>query len=166
MDFDATLNNYTIRSGSTGTSSTVTVTTLGSSMGTYFGLGTGVGTTGTDGSGEMNAAAGLSVQILGGSLGTRGTVTYIEGITYRLDQLFAEFRDSSGLINNTVGGLNTEVTALDDERASLDARMEAVEERLIEQFSVADRLIAQLKSSEDFLSQQLSLLNALLDNSN
>jgi flagellar capping protein FliD len=166
VDFDATLNNYTIRSGATGTSSTVTVSTLGSSMGTAYGLGTGVGTAGTDGSGEMNAAAGLSVQILDGSLGTRGTVTYIEGITYRLDQLFAEFLDSTGLINNTVGGLNTQVTAIDDERASLDARMEAVEERLIDQFSVADRIIAQLKSSEDFLSQQLSLLNALLDNSN
>lgn len=166
VDFDATLNSYTIRSASTGTSSTVTITTLGSSMSGAFGLGTGGGTKGTDGSGAMNAAADLRIQVLGGSLGSRGTLTYIQGITYRLDQLFAEFLDSSGLISNKVGGLNREVTAVEAQRTSLDDRMEALEQRMIDQFAYADSIIAQLNSTSDFLTQQLALLNALLDNKN
>lgn len=164
VDFDAALNTYTIRSGTTGTGSTVAITTLGSSMGTAFGLGTGVGTSGTDGSGAMNAAADLRIQVLGGSLGSRGTVTYIQGITYQLDQLFADFLDSSGLISNTVGGLNKEVSAIDAARAALDDRMETLEERMIKQFAAADAMIAQLNITTDFLTQQLELLNALFDN--
>jgi flagellar hook-associated protein 2 len=47
-----------------------------------------------------------------------------------------------------------------ESKIDLDARMDVLEARLISQFSVADQLIAQLKSTEDFLSQQLSLLSA------
>ena len=128
---------------------------------TQFNFAIGGGTQGTDITGALNDAAGIRIRILGGTLGTRGTVSYIQGTAFLLSTLFNEFLVSDGLLDTKVDSLTDLLDGVTASRVKLDERMEALEAQLIRQFTAADALIAQLRTTEDFLVQQLTLLNSL-----
>ncbi len=166
VDFDVGLSTYGVISTTTGISSSVNFTELSANMISQYGLAIGGGTQGTDATGDLNDAAGIRIRVLGGTLGSRGTVSYVQGTAYRLSELFDEFLNTDGLLDTKVDSLNDLLEGVQEERVELNERMEKFQDQLVAQFTAADKLISQLKSTEDFLSQQLTLLSAMFTNDN
>ena len=116
------------------------------------------------GSGQTLSAAtgddseGIRLTIAGSATGSRGTVTYIEGIAEQMVDLITQFVSVDGSISVKNDRLNKELALIDEDRAKLNDRIEALTTRLARQFTAADIIIAQLNSTQDFVSQQLAAL--------
>ncbi|MBL4681896.1 MAG: flagellar filament capping protein FliD [Pseudomonadales bacterium] len=164
VDFDVGLSQYGVISNTTGKTSSANFTELSANLISQFGFAIGGGTQGSDATGKLNDAAGIRIRVIGGSLGPRGSVSYIEGTAFKLSELFDEFLNPTGLLETKVGTLNDLLAGVQDSRAALDIRMQALQDSLSSKFGVADILIAQLKTTEDFLAQQFSILSAFYTN--
>lgn len=161
VDFDAGLSTYGVISSSTGAASSANFTEAGASIISLFGFAIGGGTRGTDATGDLNDAAGMRIRVIGGALGSRGDASYIEGITYRLDELFDDVLSNNGILNTKIDSLTGLLEGVTGSQAQLEARMEVRRATLSHQFLIADALISDLKTTEDFLTQQLDILNSL-----
>ena len=121
----------------------------------------GVAATGT---GQLLKAAtgddseGLVVKVEGTSTGSRGTVTFIEGIGDQLVDKLNSFLEFEGIIGAKETGLKDQLAEIAKGRAQLDLRVETLRTRLAKQFTAADILVSQLNSTQDFLKSQLDAL--------
>jgi flagellar hook-associated protein 2 len=70
------------------------------------------------------------------------------------------FLDSSGLITGREKALERDMEGIQEDRDRLDARLEAQEQRLKAKFLFNDLIVSQLKTTEDFLTQQFEILAA------
>ena len=164
VDFDLGLSTYGAISSTTGTSSSVNFTEISPNIASQFGFAVGGGTAGTAATGQLSDAAGIRIRVLGGALGDRGSVSYVEGVAYQLTELFDDMLSSDGLIETKTGSLTDLLDGVAESRVALNERLEVLQNTLSSQFSAADGLISQLKSTEDFLSQQLAILSAFYTN--
>ncbi len=162
----------TLSSTAYGSSSTVSVT--GTAAATIFGAtplvsagkdvvgtiggftATGSGQTLTGGAGGL--AAGLKLAITGGSTGSRGTVAFSQGYASRLDSAIGGLLASKGVVDNETTGLNALVKDVGNRRTQLNSQLALVQARYLAQFNKLDTLIAQLQSTQSFLTQQLGIL--------
>ncbi len=117
------------------------------------------GEKGKDQVGNIDDASGIRIKVTGGDLGERGSVTYISGIADQLKDLLQNFLDPNG------GGLDTKFDTLDrqqeildEDRESFEARIAATEARLKAQFLYNDSIIATLKTTENYLTQQFEAM--------
>lgn len=83
-----------------------------------------------------------------------------EGFIARLDSLLNYFTKSDGFIDIRSDGINDEIERLEKRSGDLDVRLELIEARYRSQFSALDALVADLRSTSDFLTQQLSALSS------
>ncbi|MEO1244388.1 MAG: flagellar filament capping protein FliD [Pseudomonadota bacterium] len=81
-----------------------------------------------------------------------------QGFGTRLFNLTDSFLDTEGIIETRTQGLTTQIDGIADERESLNERLASLETRLLRQFNALDSLLAQLSSTSNFLTQQLSSL--------
>ena len=81
-----------------------------------------------------------------------------EGFATRLYDLTDRFLESDGIIEARTTGLETTIDEIADERLALTERLASLETRLLRQFNALDSLLAELSSTSNFLSQQLSSL--------
>ena len=166
-------NNITITSNSYGSASSVQVAGIGAAN-----LGTQQATAGTDvagtiggiaagGSGQFLTGAigspseGLQLQINGGSTGSRGTVNFSYGYAYNLNSLMTNLLSSSGPIASETNGINSSIADIDNQRNALNARLAIVQANYLAQFNAMDSLVATMKSTGDFLTQQLANLPSI-----
>src|SRR5690554_776268 len=170
-------NHLTFTSGTYGSQSRVRITSVDENLETKLGLSTGIsGTAGKDVAGtiggkvatgegqllyldnEGGGAAGLQVRITGGPTGSRGSITFIEGIGERTVNLVTKMLDQEGALSSRTDGLNKELEKIAEEQERLNMRMEAYQARLQAQFSAADRMIAMLNGTLNYVTQQLEAL--------
>lgn len=85
------------------------------------------------------------------------------GVVSQLDSALSGYVSSGGLIADRVDGLNTRVERINDQRADLERRLQAVEERYRAQFTAMDALVGELQSTSNFLSQQFAALQSNFD---
>ena len=166
VDFDIGLSQYGVISNTTGKTSSVNFTELSANLISQFGVAIGGGTLGADATGDLNDAAGIRIRVIGGSLGARGSVSYIEGTAFKLSALFNEFLNPTGVLETKVDTLNNLLAGVEQSRLDLDIRMQALQDSLSSSFAFADGLISQLETTEDFLTQQLSILSSFYTNKN
>ncbi len=156
----------TITSNLYGSDSSASVTG-GTAQATLF--GTTVDTAGVDvagslggvvgtGTGQQLAAAGLTVDITGGSTGERGTLNFAQGFAVLVDKLVTKMLASDGLIAGRTDSLDDSIEQIATRREELQRRLEIIEKRYRAQFSALDRLVASMNQTSSFLSQQLSNL--------
>lgn len=144
--------------------------------GATFGLDTNVSAAGLDVAGTIDGrvaegdgqvlflnsdnggASGLQVRILGEQTGSRGSITFIEGVAERTVDLVTSIVGADGAIESRTDGLNRELEQIQESKVRLEERIAAYRERLVSQFSAADSLISQLNSTRDYVSQQLAVL--------
>lgn len=81
-----------------------------------------------------------------------------DGLVTRVDSVIDSLIDSDGLIDNRETGLEASLERIGDRREALDRRIAAVEARYQAQFAALDSLIAQLRSTSDYLGTQLQNL--------
>ncbi|WP_417566187.1 flagellar filament capping protein FliD [Marinobacter sp.] len=103
-------------------------------------------------------ASGLQVRVLGDQVGSRGSITFVEGVGERTVDLVTNFVGSGGAIEARTESLNRNLEQIQESRARLEERIISYRERLVAQFSAADSLISQLNSTRDYVTQQLAAL--------
>ena len=162
----------TVLSNSYGSASNVSVS--GSAAQNLFGSAP-VATTGTDvagtingavasGSGQFltgatgNAAAGLKIQITGGTLGARGQVNFSQGYAYQLNAALANILSDTGALAASTKGINASITDIGNQRNALNTRLAQVQQNYLAQFNALDTLISNMNSTSSFLTQQLAIL--------
>lgn len=167
--------NYLIQSDVFGSSSAVNVLSAGVNSAATLGISTtgGTSTAGTDvaglignqvatGSGQtltgVGIAAGLKVDVTGGAIGQRGTLTFSRGVAEEMFNIVGAFLDPNATLETSLETLADRVGALGAEREALATRLQANEDRLRSQFAALDVLLAQLQTTSTFLGQQLAQL--------
>lgn len=106
----------------------------------------------------QGGASGLQVRILGDQTGSRGSITFVEGVAERTVDLITSMVGADGLIEAKTNSLSGELERIAESQARLEARMDAYRARLVAQFTAADSLISQLNSTGDYVTQQLAAL--------
>lgn len=165
-----------IRSNSTGTSSSVDIISADSASGTTFGLIARDGYNGLDVAGTINnatatgsgkllsggsndATEGLVLSVTGTTTGSRGNVTFFRSVGEEMVRVINGFLSSGGAVATSIDGFNQSLATIDEDRQALSKRIDSLTARLARQFTAMDIIISQLKNTEDFVSNQLSLLN-------
>jgi len=80
------------------------------------------------------------------------------GIAKQLESLFDNYLDSKGIMNQRETNLNSQLDDLEDDVINHEYRMEELEARLRQQYAGLDVLLAQMQSTQTYLSAQLSSL--------
>jgi flagellar hook-associated protein 2 len=159
----------TVSSNSYGSSSTIAV---GGTAATSL-MPSAVATAGTDVSGTINGATatgsgqyltgpdGLKLQVTGGAAGAdRGTVTFSRGFGDLMNTLITSFVGPGGLIAGSTNSLQSSISSLGVSRDRLNLQLTAIEARYRAQFTALDVSIGSMKSTSDYLTQQLASLQA------
>ncbi|WP_349342868.1 flagellar filament capping protein FliD [Marinobacter sp. MMG032] len=164
----------TFTSSEYGSDSNVSLTSV--EDGSAYGLSVATGTSGVDVAGTIGGrtaegdgqvlflgngnggASGLQVRILGDQTGSRGSITFVEGVAERTVDLVSSFVGADGAIESRTESLNRDLEQIQENQARLEERIAAYRERLVSQFTAADSLISQLNSTQDYVSQQLAAL--------
>jgi flagellar hook-associated protein 2 len=129
-------------------------TTVGTAVVPYDTLASIGITTNADGTLKLNdaklsAALGANFDAVGKLFGS------VEGVAARLFARVDDAVKSDSALAGRTESLERRKKALDADRDVLDRRMTALETRYRSQFSAMDRLLAQLQTTGNFLTQQL-----------
>lgn len=81
------------------------------------------------------------------------------GVAVRLASLIEGYLTTGGLIETRTKGLESSIDVITKSRQALNERLVSVEKRLRVQFNAMDTLVAQLRSTGSFLTQQITVLN-------
>jgi len=81
-----------------------------------------------------------------------------DGIANKMDVLISRYVGTNGIINNKTTGLNSSIDLITEQREQLERNLQSLEERLLTQFIAMDVVVAQLRSTSEFLTEQLSNL--------
>ncbi len=154
--------------------SRVEVTSIGSSAATYFGLSNGsispakvAGTIGGiealgDGITLTGSAGkdteGLKIEITGGALGSRGTMTVTKGFGFAIDDAIESMVKKGGLLDSRTESINSTIKTLGREQDAFQTRLDDTEKRLRTQFSRLDSSLSQMQQMSNYMQQQLSML--------
>jgi len=182
-----------VESSQYGSGSTVAFTEVGTTFLNDLGIDVQQGTTGVDAAGTIDGAeafgdgqfllsesgksAGIKIEILGGAIGSRGTVTFSEGNTKVMNDLLLSMIDdqisnSSGDVNSSgvegappsklldakTDALYKKIEQLDRQEEDLKLRMDKYEARLFKQFNAMDSAVAALNATLGSLTSMLDQL--------
>lgn len=159
-----------IRSNSLGSSSSVALANAGTDTTiAALGLSLATATSGTDLVGTVDGVAGVaSGNVLSGAVGSNaaglsinvsstagGTVVLSNGVTSQFAQLLDGLLGDDNSLDLRIANLNTRAESLNDDKAQMERRLEAIEKRYRLQFSALDSLLSELTSTGEFLAQQM-----------
>lgn len=178
VSFDNATSKLRITSDRYGSASNASIIAVGTNTAATLGLDIGGNTTvGVDVAGTINGfaatgsgqyltgsgndAAGIKLQITGGSLGDRGTVSYSQGYAQQIDTFVKQALGATGAMNARTDGLNKSVADIGKQRDALNLRLANLQKQYLAEFNAMDSLVAQMKSTSDFLTQQLASLASL-----
>lgn len=110
-------------------------------------------------------ASGLKIDVLGGDIGRRGTVSYSKGVAEKVDKLLGRSLDTGGLLQGKSKGLTDSLVSINDDRNKLAEKLEKSEKKHLKTFSNLDALVGKMRSTGKYLSQQLANLPGAKDQS-
>lgn len=84
-----------------------------------------------------------------------------DGQATRLNNVLNEYVKSDGILDNKTKGLNETVDDINEDLATLELRLQSLEERLFAQFSTLDLLLSELNSTSNFLTQQFEQISQI-----
>lgn len=123
----------------------------------------GLSATSTDGitlkgSGDLN---GLSIDVLSGTTGARGSINVTDGIAVVMNEMLNSYMGSKGDLNLRSEQLKTQVKQLSKVQDNINTRGVSLQARYLKQFTALDVLLTQLTSTSNSLTQQLATLPSL-----
>lgn len=113
-----------------------------------------------------NAANGLTIQILGGALGARGTINYTQGYANELNNLMKSVLAKNGSIASATNALNATNANIQNSITSALNINAQVKISLQAEYTALDITMSKLNSTSTYLTQQLAALAANNNNSN
>lgn len=176
VGYDAGTNRFTFTSGRYGSASSVEITSVEDATASgNIGLtaNSAASTTGVDVAGTIGGltatgngqyltgtgdASGLKVLVLGGSTGSRGTVSFTRGVADQLNTMLDSLLATDGLLSNRTDTLNSQISDIGDQRTKLAAHLADVQARYLKQFTALDTLLAQMQQTSTYLTNQLASL--------
>ena len=115
---------------------------------------TGSGQTLTGATG--NASAGLSINVVGGATGSRGTISYSTGYAYQFNQFMTNTLGSTGIIQQATNNLNTLVQQNNQAQAAEQAQLNTLQAQYMAQFNALDTFMSSMTNTSNYLTQQLT----------
>lgn len=103
-----------------------------------------------------DASSGMKIQVSGGAIGSRGTVNYSQGYAKQIDSFVGMAIGATGPISARTEGINKSVADIKDQVTAMNQRLATLQKQYLAQFNAMDTLVAQMKSTSDFLTQQLA----------
>ncbi|WP_354624016.1 flagellar filament capping protein FliD [Psychromonas sp. MME2] len=175
-----------ITSNKYGSSSTVAFTQVDTNFLTSVGLDVQGGINGVDAEGLIDGVAafgdgqyllsqdgksnGIKLLIEGGALGSRGTVTYAEGVTKLMNDVLAGIIDanissstgdiekSNTIIDGKIDSLYKKINTIDEQQTAVNYRMDKLEARLYKDFNAMDMAVSSLNNTMSYLKATLDAL--------
>lgn len=109
-----------------------------------------------NGSGTL---AGLSINVLGGSTGDRGTITVSDGLAVQLSNFLNSYTDNlTGQFALRKTQVNQQIKQLDKEQAAITMQQTQLTSNYMARYSALDTLMNQMSNTANFLTQQLAKL--------
>jgi len=139
-----------------GTAKPVKGTDVAGTLGGQPVTGSGQTLTGAPGS----PADGLKIEVTGGIIGPRGTVSFSQGYAYQLNNLATSFLGTNGMITNKSKGINDSIKSVADQRDKFSAKLTDIEARYRAQYTRLDVSLNSLQGTQTYLTQQLAALAA------
>ena len=131
--------------------------------GTLGGLAvTGSGQTLTGAAGSP--VEGLKLQVTGGTLGTRGNVSFSRGYAAQFTQELTQLLDANGVIAASTDSAGRSITDVGHRRTALQDHLTVVEAAYRAQFTALDTVLGSLSTTSSFLTQQFANLANLYKN--
>jgi len=174
VEYDSVNNGLVIRSDQYGSDSQVEITSIDTNTAAQLGLSVAAASVGVDVSGTIGGqiatgkgqvltadsgdAEGLSLTVTGGAIGFRGNIQFSRGMIGGMTNLLTNFLDSEGILSTREEGINSSLEQIQEDRESLQFRLDSLRSRLVKQFSALDALIAQFQSTGNFLAQQIDAM--------
>ena len=172
VSVDPTTGYMTITSNRYGSASNVAITNT--SAGAAL-MGGSTSTAGVDVAGTIDGIAatgsgqnltgltgtptdGLTLQIAGGSLGNRGTISYSQGYATSLSNAITGILSNSGQIASATNGINADITDIKNQITAMNAHLAMVQQNYMSQFTALDVLMGTMQSTSSYLTQQLANL--------
>ncbi len=149
-----TMTTGTDTSAVFGTGTSVKGKDVAGTIGEYAASGDGQTLTGMPG----GPVEGLKLTVAGETTGARGSFGFSQGYAYQLNTLASGYLGAGGAITSRTKGLNDAVKGITAQRDKFAARLVEVEARYRKQYSALDTMIANLNSTQSFLTQQLASL--------
>jgi len=81
-----------------------------------------------------------------------------DGYAVRIYDIADSYLQTGGALQTRTEGLNAQIESVGEQRESLNARLSALQTRLLRQFNALDSLLGELNQTSNFLSQQLTNL--------
>lgn len=174
--YDSTNNRFTFTSNAYGSASNVDITSVSDPGATSAAIGLTVNsaasTAGLDVAGTIDGQTalgsgqylwsntgnsnGLKVQVTGGALGSRGSVTFSRGIVDQLNTYLTNTLDSSGFLASKTSSINSQLSDISDQQTALNTRLANLQQMYLTQYTALDTLLSQMQSTSTFLTNQLS----------
>lgn len=110
------------------------------------------------GTGQLSA---LSINILGGSVGTRGQIDVTDGLAVLLSDVIDNYMGHNGLLDKRNDSLNHDLRQLTKTQEQIDDKSEVLEKKYLTRWNAVDLLISRLQDTSGMLSQMLSNLPKL-----
>ncbi|WP_028862515.1 flagellar filament capping protein FliD [Psychromonas aquimarina] len=119
---------------------------------------------------ESGDSTGIKLLIEGGALGSRGNVTYAEGMTTVMNDLLTGIIDisisgssgdvdlSEGILDSKLDSLYKKITGLEQQEEDLNYRMDKLEARLYKDFNAMDIAVSSLNNTMGYLKSALDAL--------
>ncbi len=171
--YDSDSGGFDITSDAYGDSSVFSITTASTDTSTDLGLTVKDGVSGDTVAGTVDGTTGFAsgnvllpalsedgsgLAIIIGINATSATVNFSRGFAGELERLIDNFLDSEGPITQRKETLDTRLETLETEETRLERRIEAYEERLIQQYIAMERIINSINSSGSFLDNLFKTL--------
>lgn len=83
------------------------------------------------------------------------------GYGTKLNSLLTAYLGPGGMMDSLNSSLNQQTQQLNQQQTALDARMQAVQQRYMTQFSALDVTMSQMNQTSSFLTTQLNMLSAM-----
>ena len=119
-------------------------------------LATGTGQTLVGATGDNSA--GLTIKVIGGSVGARGSINYTQGYTNGLNTLMTSVLGKGGQIAAATAGYNATIKSMQATIANDQLLNQQVLANYQAEFSALDVTMAKLTSTSTYLTQQLAAL--------
>ena len=169
-----------------GSTSNVAFTEVDTNFLADLGIGVQAGTAGVDVEGSIDGvealgdgqyllsesgdSTGIKLLIEGGVLGSRGDVTYAEGMTTLMNNMLTNIIDKSmsstsgdvdlseGILDGKVDSLYKKIQDLEQQEEDLNYRMDKMEARLFKNFNAMDSTVSSLNNTASYLEGTLENL--------
>lgn len=104
-------------------------------------------------------SAGLSLTVSGGATGSRGSVSYSQGIATQISALATSLSDPiNGPITAEINGLNSTITNIGSQITNWQSRLTQIQQSLTSQYTALNVMLGTMSQTSSYLSTQLAQL--------